>query len=674
MLIRQLKGIGEKTEQLFNKVGVTTVEELLMYYPRNYDEYKRAIMVQEIDENIVAIEGTIIKNSGSRKMRGLEVLSIIAKDTDGSVFTVTWFNMGFLKNVMKIGYKYVFRGRVSYKGNTIALEQPEYYSLGDYDRKISELQPIYPLTDGLTNNAVIKAVKQALTFKHIINDELPIEIKDRYGLPDLETAITGMHFPKNKQEMYEARKRIAFDEFLRFIISLRKMKENTGIIFNDFKIGYEDKINEIIKALPFTLTNAQIKVIDEIQKDMTSHKVMSRLVQGDVGSGKTIIAFLALFQVSLSGYQGCLMAPTEVLAKQHFIAINELLLLLKENGIETDIKVELLTGSTTAKEKKRIYELVSCGEVDILIGTHALIQEKVEYKNLALVITDEQHRFGVNQREMLSNKGKHPHVLVMSATPIPRTLAIIIYGDLDISIIDELPANRLPIKNCVVDTSFRANAYKFIEEQVKLGHQAYVICPMVEESENLEAENVMDYASNLKKTFSSSVNVEFLHGKMKADDKNNIMERFSRNEIQVLVSTTVIEVGINVPNSTVMLIENAERFGLAGLHQLRGRVGRGDAQSYCIFISSSKNKDKIERLNILKESNDGFKIASEDLKLRGPGDFFGIRQSGEMNFKVADIYDDSNMLKAASETADRIFAGEIQLPDCITCKTQYIII
>ncbi len=382
---------------------------------------------------------------------------------------------------------------------------------------------------------------------------------------------------------------------------------------------------------------------------------MNRLIQGDVGSGKTIIAVLALLAACENGYQGALMVPTEVLARQHFESVTEL---FEKHGV--DKKVILLTGSMTAKEKRIAYEKVASHEADIIIGTHALIQEKIVYDNLALVITDEQHRFGVAQREMFGNKGQMPHVLVMSATPIPRTLAIILYGDLDISVIDELPANRLPIKNCVVDKSYRPRAYRFIENEVKNGRQAYVICPMVEESEMIDAENVLDYTKILRQNL-PGIRVEYLHGKMKGKEKNKIMEEFAAGEIQVLVSTTVIEVGVNVPNATVMMIENAERFGLAQLHQLRGRVGRGDKQSYCIMVNASGNKEKNRRLDVLNKSNDGFYIASEDLKLRGPGDIFGIRQSGDLEFQLADIYTDAVTLKKVSEDVNRLLEQDENL-------------
>lgn len=459
-------------------------------------------------------------------------------------------------------------------------------------------------------------------------------------------AIRQIHFPKDKEAFYHARERLVFEEFLIFILALRRMKETNEKTKNTFSFPNHELVDNLIQRLPYELTNAQKKVWHEIQSDMCGERVMSRLVQGDVGSGKTIIALLGLVLAGINGYQGAMMAPTEVLAKQHYASITELF-----EEYDIPLNVELLTGSMTAKEKRESYERIASGEADIIVGTHALIQDKVEYKNLALVVTDEQHRFGVKQREKLAEKGQTPHILVMSATPIPRTLAIILYGDLDISVIDELPANRLPIKNCVVDTSYRNTAYTFIKKQVAEGRQCYVICPMVEESEFLEAENVIDYARMLQGELGNGIKVGHLHGKMKQAEKDAIMEQFGKNEIQVLVSTTVIEVGINVPNATVMMVENAERFGLAQLHQLRGRVGRGKHQSYCIFMSASKTNDTKERLSILNKSNDGFYIASEDLKLRGPGDLFGIRQSGVLDFKMADVFQDAKILQRASEAA-----------------------
>ena len=537
------------------------------------------------------------------------------------------------------------------------MEQPEiFYPSASYEEKLNTLQPNYALTAGLTNNAVVKAMKQAISYLDLKQDFLPPDVRTRYHLAEYNYAIQGIHFPVDKEEFYTARERLVFEEFLVFILALRQMKEKNEKSKNTFSFAIAEPVEQFMHKLPYELTGAQQKVWEEIKADLNGAHVMSRLVQGDVGSGKTIIALLGLLLAAVNGYQGALMAPTEVLAKQHFESICEM---LEEHQIP--VCVELLTGSMTAKEKRMAYERIASGEAQIIVGTHALIQEKVKYHSLALVVTDEQHRFGVKQREKLAEKGNTPHILVMSATPIPRTLAIILYGDLDISVIDELPANRLPIKNCVVDTNYRKTAYQFMKKQVLEGRQCYVICPMIEENENLEAENVIDYAKTLQEEMGDNIQVAYLHGKMKQSEKDVIMEQFGKREIQILVSTTVIEVGINVPNATVMMVENAERFGLAQLHQLRGRVGRGKHQSYCIFMSASKSKETKERLSILNKSNDGFFIASEDLKLRGPGDLFGIRQSGILDFKLGDVFQDAKILQRASEAAEQLISEDENL-------------
>ena len=457
-------------------------------------------------------------------------------------------------------------------------------------------------------------------------------------------SLLQMHFPENEEKLKSAIKRIALDEFLGFLIGIRRLKEEIVKEENAHKINEEARCKKdgFIAGLPFELTNGQKEAIRDIETDMSSDHMMNRLIQGDVGSGKTVVAVAALLMNSISGYQGALMVPTEVLAVQHYEDICKMLKPYK-------LTIRLLTGSSTAKEKREILNELKTGICDIVIGTHAIIQDNVDFYSLGLVITDEQHRFGVKQREKLAEKGYKPHVMVMSATPIPRTLAIIIYADMDISVINELPAERKKTKNCVVGTSYRPAAYNFIRKEVQAGHQAYVICPMIEENETTEAEDVINYTESLKQNLGGSVRVDYLHGKMKEDQKKDILHRFINREIDVLVSTTVIEVGINNPNATVMMIENAERFGLAQLHQLRGRVGRGDAQSYAIFINVKQSKESMERLKVLEDSNDGFHIASEDLRLRGPGDFFGVRQSGDMNFKVADIYNHSDMLVLAQE-------------------------
>lgn len=652
--IREIKGIGEKTEKLFEKLNIYTAGDLLRYYPRGYDVYEEPVPVSEVEEGkVCTVTGAIFGRVQVAGNRRLPVTTLHVRDLTGTLKAV-WFRMPFLRNTFAGGGAVTLRGRVVRKGRELVMEQPEiFYPPEKYEEKSGTLQPIYGLTKGLTNNGVSKAVGQVLKNLDLSREVLPEDLRMRYGLAEYNYALRGIHFPEDKEVYFHARKRLVFEEFLAFILSLRRLKDSNQRMENNYVMDVDEKVEKLIGELPFSLTGAQRKVWGEIAGDLASDTVMSRLVQGDVGSGKTIVAVLALLNTALHGYQAAMMAPTEVLARQHYESITKLL-----EEYEIPVKVELLTGSMTAKEKRRAYDRIECGYARIIIGTHALIQSAVNYDCLALVITDEQHRFGVKQREAFAGKGGMPHVLVMSATPIPRTLAIILYGDLDISVIDELPANRLPIKNCVVDTGYRKTAYTFMKKEIAAGRQCYVICPMVEESEQLEAENVQDYGAMLQEEMGPDIRVACLHGKMKPALKDEIMEAFGRNEIQILVSTTVIEVGIDVPNATVMMIENAERFGLAQLHQLRGRVGRGKHQSYCIFMSASRAEETKERLSILRDTNDGFKIASEDLRLRGPGDLFGIRQSGLLNFRLGDVFQDAKILQMANEAADEILKNE----------------
>ena len=654
--ITALKGIGEKTAALFHRVGVDTVGELLSYYPRTYDVYERPVSIGALEaDKIQAVTGFIRRIPDGRRV-GRYHITTVSLEENGLHLQLSWFNMPFLRNSLLPGCIYIFRGRVQKKKGRTTMDQPEIYAPEDYEKLLDTMQPIYGLTGGLSNKTVTKAVRQAFEQLDLDTEYLPERIRNEQQLAEYNFSLRAIHFPVKREDLLLARKRLVFDEFFLFILALRQMKEQTEDTVNECVIHPGASVEQLLSSLPYELTGAQKRVWNEIQADLKGETIMNRLVQGDVGSGKTVIALLALLSAVESGYQGALMAPTEVLARQHAESIRELL-----SGLSVDVCVELLTGSMTAKEKREAYARIESGEARIILGTHALIQEKVSFARLGLVVTDEQHRFGVRQRETLASKGLHPHVLVMSATPIPRTLAIIIYGDLDISVIDELPANRLPIKNCVVDESYRPKAYRFIEREVAAGRQVYIICPMVEENPEIEIENVVDYTEKLQKELASGIAIEYLHGKMKAAEKNDIMERFAAGEIQVLVSTTVIEVGVNVPNATVMMVENAERFGLAQLHQLRGRVGRGKHQSYCIFVSGSDSKDTKKRLEILNKSNDGFYIASEDLKLRGPGDLFGIRQSGILEFKIGDIFTDALILQAASEEAAKIEKSDPEL-------------
>ena len=657
--VNRIKGVGEKTAALFGRINVFTVEDLIGHYPRDYETYDAPVSIREASPGSVqAVYGQITAIPNVKKVRNLSILNAILKDDKGDSIQLTFFNMPFLKKVLKPGGFYLFRGLVQQRGTHKLMEQPRMFTWDEYKQKSGRLLPRYALTKGLTNQTVQKSVAQALEYYPPEKEYLPQMILQKYPMLSHREAVYALHFPENREELLAARNRMVFEEFFSFLLVLRKNKELAAKTENHFPMYETADTVRFLEQLPFPLTKAQKKVWGELREDMGSPYAMNRLIQGDVGSGKTILAVLALLMCAANGYQGAMMAPTEVLAVQHFETISGY---IEKYGIA--FRPVLLTGSMTAKEKREAYAKIASGEANLIIGTHALIQEKVEYSSLALVVTDEQHRFGVRQRETLAAKGSEPHVLVMSATPIPRTLAIILYGDLKVSVIDELPANRLPIKNCVVGTSYRPKAYEFIAREVAAGRQAYVICPMVEEGESEDLENVVDYTEKLRAALPPSVQVAYLHGKMRPADKNRIMEEFADKKIDVLVSTTVIEVGINVPNATVMMVENAERFGLAQLHQLRGRVGRGEFQSYCIFISTSDAKETMERLQILNHSNDGFHIASEDLKLRGPGDIFGIRQSGEFAFVLGDIYTDANILKEASDAVEQLLVSDPELTD-----------
>ncbi len=644
--ITEVKGIGDKTAATFGKVGVETVYDLIHYYPRNYKVYEQPVSVSSLSEgDRAAVFCRIVSGVAVTRGRRFTIVTLSAADDSGSV-KMLWYNMPFLRNVLHKGEMYVFVGAIKIQGASRVMEMPEYYTQFNYQKMLSTMQPVYPLVKGLTNNMVTKAMRAVVDVIKSTEDYAPEEMRQEYGLTPVSDAIMAIHFPETRENLIKAVERLAFDEFFHFILNVYKLKEKNIKLINTHIISEDaiSRLNGFEAGLGFQLTAGQKNAARDIISDMSSDHVMNRLIQGDVGSGKTVVAEEALFITAVSGYQGAMMVPTEVLAEQHFKELTERFKPYK-------LKVGLLTGSLGAKERRLVYERLKSGEIDIVVGTHALITDKVEYKNLGLVITDEQHRFGVKQREKLALKGEHPHVLVMSATPIPRTLAIILYADLDISVIKELPAGRKKIKNCVVGTDYRPSAYAFIRKEVLSGHQAYIICPMVEESEAVDAENVINYTDELSTVLGNNIKVEYLHGRMKESEKTEIMERFNNREIDVLVSTTVIEVGINNPNATVMMIENAERFGLAQLHQLRGRVGRGDAQSYCIFINVKKSDESMERLKVLEESNDGFHIASEDLRLRGPGEFFGIRQSGDLAFRVADIYSHADILKNAQEAA-----------------------
>ena len=651
--IRELKGIGDKTAALFARLNIYTIDDLLLHYPVGYDRFLPEVAVNQLEEGqVCAFRGQLQGSIAGRKTRTLTVSTCRVSDTTGEV-SLTFFNIPYLKNMIKPGEPYIFRGLVQGKPASRKMEQPTVYTLEAYGKLLDTFQPRYSLTKGLTNNGITKAIRQAFSGCTDLAEYLPGKIRERYNLEGYREALEGIHFPENEEMLKRARRRLVFDEFFLFIVQLRRCRQYSQEISNTWEMLETADTVRLLEKLPYKLTDSQKKVWEEIRADLQGTAVMNRLVQGDVGSGKTIIAILALLMTAANGYQGALMAPTEVLARQHFEKMTQM-----AKTYDLPFVPVLLVGSMTAKEKRDCCERIAMGMANVVIGTHALIQERITYRNLALVVTDEQHRFGVRQREALAEKGLDPHVLVMSATPIPRTLAMILYGDLHISVINELPSNRLPIKNCVVGHSYRKTAYQFMQKEIANGRQVYIICPMVEAGEMEGLENVTDYAGKLKTAFPADVQISSLHGRMKPAEKTRIMEAFARGDIDILVSTTVIEVGIDVPNATGILIENAEWYGLAQLHQLRGRVGRGKEQSYCIFVSASTQKDTLERLSVLNKSNDGFYIAGEDLKLRGPGDLFGVRQSGSMNFRLGDIYQDASVLQEASEAAERYLEEE----------------
>lgn len=656
--VLKIKGIGDKTAKLMTKLNIFTVRDLLHVFPRDYDTLEDTCDISELvvgEQSIIS--GFIVSVKPVKRVRNLSIMSVLVRDKTGAV-NLTFFNQPYLKSKLLPGYTYFFRGTPQAKGKELVIEQPSVYTFAELEKLKNAIWPKYSLTKGLSNKLMTSSVQKALAEVELEEEFLPDYVIREYRLCDRKTAYRGIHFPADFEQVKEARRRLVFDEMFLFVYMIRREKGFAEKIPNDYPMKNTKELVEFFDNLPYELTNAQIRTWKEICEDLSSPFSMNRLIQGDVGSGKTIIALLALLKAVTNGYQGALMAPTEVLARQHMESFEDLI-----KKYQLPFKPVLLVGSMTAKQKRDVYEKLHTGVANLVIGTHAVIQEKVAFRKLALVVTDEQHRFGVKQREALAEKGAFPHVMVMSATPIPRSLAIILYGDMHLSVIDELPANRLPRKNCVVGTNYRPTAYKFIQKQVEAGHQAYVICPMVEagEDDDDKLENVIDYAEKLRQNMPENIKIAYLHGKMRPAEKNNIMEAFCNHEIDVLVSTTVIEVGINVPNATVIMVENAERFGLAGLHQLRGRVGRGNAQSYCIFVSSKEDKKTMERLEILNKSNDGFFIANEDLRLRGPGDLFGIRQSGDFNFELADIYQDADVLRICAELVEKLMSDDPDL-------------
>ncbi|MBQ9517413.1 MAG: ATP-dependent DNA helicase RecG [Eubacterium sp.] len=646
--IQYIKGVGEKRAQLFNKLGIYSVRDLITFYPRKYQDWSKNVSVLDAPEGeVVAIKATMVtpvKESLIRK--GMTLYKCNFSDGQ-NVIHVTLFNNKYLAKALRTFDEYILYGKVEKSFTSASMTSPQIEKLEDADG----IHPIYSATDKLNSRAIAKVVKTALDAIPHIDDTLTEEIRQRYNLCSLDFAIREIHFPTDSKNIEIARHRLIFEELLTLQLGLLKLKDKKETQ-NDLQLK-TDCTDEFCALLPFELTNAQKRTIAECVADMQSGNAMNRLIQGDVGSGKTAVAAAVMYSAVKSGYQCAMMAPTEILATQHFESLSKLF-----DG--TGLRVALLTGSTKAKEKREIKAALMDGEIDIIIGTHALIQNDVEFRELALVVTDEQHRFGVEQRATLAMKGKNPHLMVMSATPIPRTLGLIIYGDLDISILDELPPGRQEIRTDVVTSAYHSRIYSFIKKAVDGGNQAYIVCSLVDDNES-DLVSAKEYAEELQTKVFTGYNLGLLHGKMKAKEKDAVMSAFARGDVQILVSTTVVEVGVDVPNATIMLIENADRFGLSALHQLRGRVGRGSDKSYCILVSDNNGDSAKERLQVMKSTNNGFKIADYDLKTRGPGDFFGKRQHGLPNLIIADMLGDMDTLKECQQCAGEMLEDDIRL-------------
>ena len=646
--IQYIKGVGEKRARLFNKLGIYSVRDLITFYPRKYQDWSKNVSVLDAPEGeVVAVKATMITPVKEALIRkGMTLYKCNFSDGQ-NVIHVTLFNNKYLAQSLRTYDDYILYGKVEKSFTSASMTSPQIEKL----ETAGGVHPIYPATDKLNSRAIAKVIKTALDAIPEIEDTLTEDIRKRYHLCSLDFATREIHFPTKAENIEIARRRLIFEELLTLQLGLLKLKDKKETE-NKLKIK-ADCTEEFCALLPFELTGAQRRAIGECVADMMSPQAMNRLIQGDVGSGKTAVAAAVMYSTVKSGYQCAMMAPTEILANQHYASLTQLF-----EG--TNVRTALLTGATKAKEKREIKAALMEGEIDIIIGTHALIQNDVEFRELALVVTDEQHRFGVEQRATLAMKGTNPHLMVMSATPIPRTLGLIIYGDLDISILDELPPGRQEIRTDVVTSAYHDRIYTFIKKAIDAGNQAYIVCSLVDEGES-DLISAKEYAEELQTKVFQHYNLGLLHGKMKAKEKDAVMSAFARGDVQVLVSTTVVEVGVDVPNATIMLIENAERFGLSALHQLRGRVGRGKDKSYCILVSDSKSDSARERLQVMKSTNNGFKIADYDLKTRGPGDFFGKRQHGLPNLIIADMLGDMETLKECQQCAEEMLSEDIRL-------------
>ena len=646
--VQFIKGVGPSRVKLLNYLGIYTLEDLITYYPRKYEDRRNVKNIVDLQDGEEAlIEAVAVNNVSTVRLRRNMTLSKVAVRDDSGIAFITWFNQPYIRENIKAGERYKFYGRVSVKNEKIEFNSPVFDKEGE-NKNTGKIIPVYPTTRNLNENSLRQITLNALNMiGGTLDETIPDYIKEQYNLEEINTATKEIHFPTEFDKLNRARRRFVFEELLSLQLSLLSLRnkyqnEEPGIVYSK-----EAHMSDVINTLPFKLTKAQLRVLEEIDSDMESSKSMNRLLQGDVGSGKTIVAMISAYKAVKCGYQVAVMAPTTILAEQHLHNFNKIL-------EKFDIKCELLVSSLTKKQKNLLLERLKNGEIDILIGTHALLQENVEFKKLGLVITDEQHRFGVKQRSIIAGKGINPDVLVMTATPIPRTLAIILYGDLDISIIDELPPNRKEIETLAVKQNMTDRINAFIKKNVDEGRQAYIVCPFVEENEEMDIKAVETLSEKYKNQVFKEYNVEMLHGKMKAKAKEQIMQDFKNNKINILISTTVIEVGVDVPNANIMVIENAERFGLAQLHQLRGRVGRGEFQSYCILKYDGNSQIIKERMKTMTSTSDGFKIAEKDLELRGSGEFFGTKQHGMPEFKIANLFEDIPILKQVQELAVRL--------------------
>ena len=646
MELKDIKGIGEKKIALLNKLGIFTVNNLLEYFPYSYIDTTKFKKISEItEEGSYSYRLKIISLMENRKKRNIRVTKFLAMDEEMNYCTIVYFNNIFISKNLKINNVYEMYGRAKLLGKNVEIQSPTMQNKANI---IGSIIPQYHLCKGISNLDIVKIIQNLLKKNSYFEEKIPSNILNELNLESYDNAIRNIHFPKDNEGFIRAKRRLVFDEIFYFQLAMKKLKRNN---YDAIKFEIKDETFDFIKSLNFKLTNSQNKVLEDIFRDMTSDKQMNRLVQGDVGCGKTIISFIAMFNVIKNGFQSVFMAPTEILARQHYDNAKNLFL-------DYNIKVELLVGSLKESEKKAIREKIENGEIDIVIGTHAVFQEKVVYKNLGFVITDEQHRFGVKQRLLLSKKSKNPDILVMSATPIPRTVGLVMFCDLDISTIDELPSGRGKVNTYFVDENYEERYMNFIKKHISEGRQAYIVCPLVDESDTLELQSVINLYERLKERYFQDVEIEFIHGKIKPVDKDRIMKNFENGKIKVLVATTVIEVGINVPNSNIMVIYNAERFGLSQLHQLRGRIGRGNYDSFCILVSNNKSTSVKKRMDIMCSSNDGFYISEQDFLLRGYGDILGYRQSGEARFKILNIQKDYELLKSAIKYVDKILMDD----------------